>query len=129
MAPPPKPVNARRNVPKQGPPADVFGSSPFTPNSNSDPFGMGDFNASGAEPSQVELENAIGLLDRKILEMKVKLREHILVSVFGSQLESIIESQLFKTIGESGCSDNLFLFEINNFDFDNILIYTCLQYF
>ncbi|XP_054280730.1 PTB domain-containing engulfment adapter protein 1 [Macrosteles quadrilineatus] len=70
LAPPPKPVNARRSVPKQGPPADVFGSSPFMPNSNSDPFGMGDFNASGAEPSQVELENAIGLLDRKILEMK-----------------------------------------------------------
>lgn len=73
MAPPPKPMNARRSVPKQGPTSpDVFGSSPFAPN-NADPFGMGDFAASGAEPSQVELENAIGLLDRKILEMKVSI--------------------------------------------------------
>jgi hypothetical protein len=39
----------------------------------SDPFGMGDFgNQDSGEPSQQELENAIGLLDKKLLEMKVR---------------------------------------------------------
>jgi hypothetical protein len=37
-----------------------------------DPFGMGDFgNHDSADPSQQELENAIGLLDKRLLEMKV----------------------------------------------------------
>ncbi|KAG8253614.1 PTB domain-containing engulfment adapter protein 1 [Homalodisca vitripennis] len=73
LAPPPKPVHARRSVTKQSAPTmstpDIFSSPALTP-SSADPFGMGDFSASGTEPSQVELENAIGLLDRKILEMK-----------------------------------------------------------
>jgi hypothetical protein len=39
----------------------------------SDPFGMGDFgNQESGEPSQQELENAIGLLDKRLLEMKVR---------------------------------------------------------
>jgi len=38
-----------------------------------DPFGMGDFgNNDSGDPSQQELENAIGLLDKRLLEMKVK---------------------------------------------------------
>lgn len=88
VAPPPKPVNARRSGSK--PATDMFGSSPFSPisNSSADPFGMGDFGASGTEPSQVELENAIGLLDRKILEMKVSLDE-LRVSKKSFSLEDI----------------------------------------
>ncbi|KAL1140928.1 hypothetical protein AAG570_000856, partial [Ranatra chinensis] len=38
--------------------------------SHLDPFGMADF--SSITPSQVELENAIGVLDKRILEMKVQ---------------------------------------------------------
>jgi hypothetical protein len=39
----------------------------------SDPFGMGDFgNHDSGDPSQQELENAIGLLDKRLLEMKVR---------------------------------------------------------
>ncbi|XP_021933552.1 PTB domain-containing engulfment adapter protein 1 isoform X2 [Zootermopsis nevadensis] len=75
---------------------DLFGSTPFNPASAStlsappipnrsalkqqvpsavgvlsDPFGMGDFgNQESGEPSQQELENAIGLLDKRLLEMK-----------------------------------------------------------
>ena len=38
-----------------------------------DPFGMGDFaNHDSGDPSQQELENAIGLLDKRLLEMKVR---------------------------------------------------------
>lgn len=84
LAPPPKAGNARRSAGIAGKAGaqvqDVFGSSPFVPSStsrvsapvspSSDPFGMGDFGAAGTEPSQTELENAIGLLDKKILEMK-----------------------------------------------------------
>lgn len=75
---------------------DLFGSTPFNPTSPStlsvpsaasratpkqqlpsavgvlpDPFGMGDFgNHDSGDPSQQELENAIGLLDKRLLEMK-----------------------------------------------------------
>ncbi|PNF29250.1 PTB domain-containing engulfment adapter protein 1 [Cryptotermes secundus] len=75
---------------------DLFGSTPFNPASSStlsspsaasraamkqpvpsavgvlsDPFGMGDFgNHDSGDPSQQELENAIGLLDKRLLEMK-----------------------------------------------------------
>jgi hypothetical protein len=39
----------------------------------SDPFGMGDFGShDSGDPSQQELENAIGLLDKRLLEMKVR---------------------------------------------------------
>nr|CAD7588058.1 unnamed protein product [Timema genevievae] len=62
---------------------DLFGSVPFNPAPPtraaplveplaSDPFGMGSFSHAPAmsDPSQQELENAIGLLDKRILEMK-----------------------------------------------------------
>lgn len=40
---------------------------------NSDPFGMDDFASSNhTEASQQDLENAIGILDKKLLEMKVR---------------------------------------------------------
>ncbi|XP_019868451.2 PTB domain-containing adapter protein ced-6 [Aethina tumida] len=61
---------------------DLFGTGPFAPaqpnftsSSNSitsgkivDPFEMGDFGNAGATPQ--DIENAIGLLDKRILEMK-----------------------------------------------------------
>jgi hypothetical protein len=49
----------------------------------SDPFGMGDFGSPvSRDPSQQELENAIGLLDKRLLEMKVRqsqflIKEHV----------------------------------------------------
>ena len=51
LAPPPKPAQRR------------------TPQDRPDPFGMGDF--ATVAPTQVDLENAIGIIDKKILEMKV----------------------------------------------------------
>lgn len=53
LAPPPKP-------PKKRPENSIS-----TPTLESDPFGMGDFAS-----APVDLENAIGLLDKRILEMK-----------------------------------------------------------
>lgn len=52
LAPPPKP-------PKKRPEA------PMSPTIESDPFGMGDFAS-----APLDLENAIGILDKRILEMK-----------------------------------------------------------
>ncbi|XP_071444390.1 PTB domain-containing adapter protein ced-6 isoform X2 [Hetaerina americana] len=88
LAPPPKPTS-RRSVPGSTPSnanaTDLFGSEPFNPpskigngpafkgsNQIIDPFGMGDFGGvnSTNDASTQDLENAIGLLDRKILEMK-----------------------------------------------------------
>lgn len=44
---------------------DIFGAPPFNPEQEkSDPFGMGDF-------SNMDLENAIGEIDKKISEMRV----------------------------------------------------------
>ncbi|XP_017783712.1 PREDICTED: PTB domain-containing adapter protein ced-6 [Nicrophorus vespilloides] len=80
LAPPPK--AARRNINNNESPVksfgqDLFGATPFsstmTPSPNSttsakilDPFEMGDFNTVA---SQQEIENAIGLIDKRILEM------------------------------------------------------------
>ncbi|XP_046403075.1 PTB domain-containing adapter protein ced-6-like isoform X2 [Ischnura elegans] len=88
LAPPPKPAS-RRSAPGSTTSStnttDLFGSEPFNPPSKVangpafkgssqiiDPFGMGDFGglSSTNEASTQDLENAIGLLDRKILEMK-----------------------------------------------------------
>lgn len=77
MAPPPKTKDSRR---QNGLKEDLFGSIPFNPtptlnmkNEFNDPFEMGEFGASTVtNPSQQELENAIGLLDKRLLEMKVK---------------------------------------------------------
>jgi len=76
LAPPPK--TAKRTINNNDSTRsfgqDLFGVSPFnttptSPNSAKviDPFEMGDFNNAA---SQQELENAIGLLDKRILEMK-----------------------------------------------------------
>ncbi|KAJ9591282.1 hypothetical protein L9F63_002185, partial [Diploptera punctata] len=76
LAPPPKSSDPFKE--------DLFGSTPFNPASSSaiscpptgnsfktDPFGMGDFgNHESGDPSQQELENAIGILDKRLLEMK-----------------------------------------------------------
>ena len=77
MAPPPKSKDSRR---QNGAKEDLFGSVPFNPapfgkSDLNDPFEMGEFGNSTASsgPSQQELENAIGLLDKKLLEMKVIL--------------------------------------------------------
>ncbi|CAD1472729.1 unnamed protein product, partial [Heterotrigona itama] len=76
LAPPPKAKDSRR---QNGVKEDLFGSIPFNPtpsvntkNEFNDPFEMGEFGATTAvsNPSQQELENAIGLLDKKLLEMK-----------------------------------------------------------
>lgn len=77
VAPPPKTKDSRR---QNGVKEDLFGSIPFNPtptlnikNDFKDPFEMGEFGASTqmSNPSQQELENAIGLLDKRLLEMKV----------------------------------------------------------
>lgn len=104
VAPPPKASRdtSRRNIPssiKNGSSQkeDIFGSAPFnvvasssastnpvrSVNNDQDPFGMGNFGiemvAAGSEPSQSDFENAIGLLDKKILEMKVFIVLFIIV--------------------------------------------------
>lgn len=77
MAPPPKTKDSRR---QNGVKEDLFGSIPFNPtpalnlkHEFNDPFEMGEFGASTlmSNPSQQELENAIGVLDKRLLEMKV----------------------------------------------------------
>ncbi|KAG8222849.1 hypothetical protein J437_LFUL007557 [Ladona fulva] len=88
LAPPPKPTPRRtssNNISPSTNGTDLFGSEPFNPtsavgvtnafkgdNKVVDPFGMGDFSGISTtnDASSQELENAIGLLDRKILEMK-----------------------------------------------------------
>ena len=55
---------------------DLFGSVPFNPpaNLNKDPFEMGEFavhHTNVHSPTHQELENAIGLLDKRLSEMKV----------------------------------------------------------
>uniref|UniRef100_A0A023FIT1 Putative gulp engulfment adaptor ptb domain protein n=1 Tax=Amblyomma cajennense TaxID=34607 RepID=A0A023FIT1_AMBCJ len=47
---------------------DLFGAEPFSPSKEEDPFGMGEFSSDklGAQ----ELENAIGIIDRRLNEMK-----------------------------------------------------------
>lgn len=83
VAPPPKAakrqhMNNGNTTPTFG--QDLFGSTPFAPQpvnkpvtnsnsgKNSDPFEMGDFSPY-ATPQ--DIETAIGMLDKKILEMKV----------------------------------------------------------
>ncbi|XP_022921205.2 PTB domain-containing adapter protein ced-6 [Onthophagus taurus] len=77
---------------------DLFGSSPFapttpqTPNSVSssksiDPFEMGDFGS--AQASQQDLENAIGLLDKRLLEMKTGFSRGISFGNDDFSLESL----------------------------------------
>jgi hypothetical protein len=76
VAPPPKTKESRR---QNGIKEDLFGSIPFNITSNfikntfKDPFEMGEFGGSTihSSPTHQDLENAIGLLDKQLLEMKV----------------------------------------------------------
>lgn len=85
VAPPPKAArrtNINNNIENSKTASqDLFGSTPFTPQSpltpplssvNTgkviDPFEMGDF---GSAATPQDIENAIGLLDKRIEEMKV----------------------------------------------------------
>lgn len=88
MAPPPKAKDSRR---QNGVKEDLFGSIPFNPvppmntkNEFNDPFEMGEFGAPTtiSNPSQQELENAIGLLDKKLLEMKVYILIQFKLSLY-----------------------------------------------
>ncbi|OAD54266.1 PTB domain-containing adapter protein ced-6 [Eufriesea mexicana] len=95
LAPPPKAKDSRR---QNGMKEDLFGSIPFNPapsvntkNEFNDPFEMGEFGATTAisNPSQQELENAIGLLDKKLLEMKDGFSRGLSIDTDDFSLESL----------------------------------------
>ncbi|XP_017798579.1 PREDICTED: PTB domain-containing engulfment adapter protein 1-like isoform X2 [Habropoda laboriosa] len=95
VAPPPKAKDSRR---QNGVKEDLFGSIPFNPpppvnakNEFNDPFEMGEFGATPAifNPSQQELENAIGLLDKKLLEMKDGFSRGLSIDTDDFSLESL----------------------------------------
>ncbi|XP_034951385.1 PTB domain-containing engulfment adapter protein 1-like [Chelonus insularis] len=94
LAPPPKAKDSRR---QNGVKEDLFGSVPFNPPApassndfNDDPFEMGEFaTLSVSSPSQQELENAIGLLDKKILEMKDGFSRGLSMGTDDFSLESL----------------------------------------
>ncbi|XP_029050621.1 PTB domain-containing engulfment adapter protein 1 isoform X1 [Osmia lignaria lignaria] len=95
LAPPPKAKDSRR---QNGLKEDLFGSVPFNPappiNTKAefnDPFEMGEFGATTAisNPSQQELENAIGLLDKKLLEMKDGFSRGLSIDTDDFSLESL----------------------------------------
>ncbi|XP_033217766.1 PTB domain-containing engulfment adapter protein 1-like [Belonocnema kinseyi] len=93
LAPPPKSKDSRR---QNGAKEDLFGSVPFNPspfgkNDFNDPFEMGEFGSSTASsgPSQQELENAIGLLDKRLLEMKDGFSRGLSIGTDDFSLESL----------------------------------------
>ncbi|XP_067212926.1 PTB domain-containing engulfment adapter protein 1 [Linepithema humile] len=94
LAPPPKTKDSRR---QNGLKEDLFGSIPFNPtptlnmkNECNDPFEMGEFGASTVtNPSQQELENAIGLLDKRLLEMKDGFSRGLCIGTDDFSLESL----------------------------------------
>ncbi|XP_043465817.1 PTB domain-containing engulfment adapter protein 1-like [Leptopilina heterotoma] len=93
LAPPPKSKDSRR---QNGAKEDLFGSVPFNPapfdkNDFKDPFEMGEFGSmtSSSGPSQQELENAIGLLDKKLLEMKDGFSRGLSMDTDDFSLESL----------------------------------------
>ncbi|XP_066597205.1 PTB domain-containing engulfment adapter protein 1-like [Prorops nasuta] len=93
LAPPPKAKDSRR---QNGMKEDLFGSVPFnptpSPNARSDiddPFEMGEFGSSTLNPSQQELENAIGLLDKRLLEMKDGFSRGLSIGTDDLSLESL----------------------------------------
>ena len=95
LAPPPKAKDSRR---QNGVKEDLFGSIPFNPTPSvnaksefNDPFEMGEFGAPTAifNPSQQELENAIGLLDKKLLEMKDGFSRGLAIDTDDFSLESL----------------------------------------
>ncbi|XP_050429068.1 PTB domain-containing engulfment adapter protein 1 isoform X2 [Adelges cooleyi] len=92
LAPPPKP--ARDTSRRTQNPDDIFGLSPFkaTPRPagqsktlSSDPFGMGDFGQTG----QNGIENDIGLLDKRIKEMKDGFSRGLAMSTEDFSLDSL----------------------------------------
>lgn len=91
VAPPPKPAK-RQNVNNGNTfGQDLFGSTPFAPqpqpvNKFSDPFEMGEFSPY-ATPQ--DIENAIGMLDKKILEMKTGFSRGISFGNDDFSLESL----------------------------------------
>ncbi|CAH1105491.1 unnamed protein product [Psylliodes chrysocephalus] len=102
IAPPPKAprrtalsVNSNiTNDLNRSPGQDLFGTAPFSPNSTGsltsnkmlDPFEMGDF---GTAPTPQDIENAIGLLDKRILEMKTGFSRGISFGNDDFSLESL----------------------------------------
>lgn len=95
LAPPPKTKDSRR---QNGLKEDLFGSIPFNPTPTlniksdfKDPFEMGEFGASTvpSNPSQQELENAIGLLDKRLLEMKDGFSRGLSIGTDDFSLESL----------------------------------------
>ncbi|XP_014214277.1 PTB domain-containing engulfment adapter protein 1 [Copidosoma floridanum] len=93
LAPPPKAKDSRR---QNGMKEDLFGSVPFNPAPNStkndfkDPFEMGEFGASTVRsPTHQELENAIGLLDKRLLEMKDGFSRGLSIGTDDFSLESL----------------------------------------
>ncbi|XP_048513848.1 PTB domain-containing engulfment adapter protein 1-like [Athalia rosae] len=95
LAPPPKAKDSRR---QNGVKEDLFGSVPFNPTPSigtkidtRDPFEMGEFGATTAtfDPSQQELENAIGLLDKRLLEMKDGFSRGLSIGTDDFSLESL----------------------------------------
>ncbi|XP_032672014.1 PTB domain-containing engulfment adapter protein 1-like [Odontomachus brunneus] len=95
LAPPPKTKDSRR---QNGVKEDLFGSIPFNPtptlnikNDFKDPFEMGEFGASTvmSNTSQQELENAIGLLDKRLLEMKDGFSRGLCIGTDDFSLESL----------------------------------------
>ncbi|XP_043498506.1 PTB domain-containing engulfment adapter protein 1-like [Polistes fuscatus] len=95
LAPPPKAKDSRR---QNGVKEDLFGSVPFNPtpsintkNDFNDPFEMGEFGATtvNSSPSQQELENAIGLLDKRLLEMKDGFSRGLSMGTDDFSLESL----------------------------------------
>nr|XP_023024285.1 PTB domain-containing engulfment adapter protein 1 [Leptinotarsa decemlineata] len=78
---------------------DLFGNKPFSPNADStistsslnsgkilDPFEMGDF---ATTPTSQDIENAIGLLDRRLMEMKTGFSRGISFGNDDFSLESL----------------------------------------
>lgn len=103
MAPPPKAprrINQTNNTDNNSTKAsnDIFGSSPFgvttavspqysiTSSKLLDPFEMGDF---GTAATSQDIENAIGLLDKRILEMKTGFSRGISFGNDDFSLESL----------------------------------------
>ncbi|XP_015115890.1 PTB domain-containing engulfment adapter protein 1 [Diachasma alloeum] len=95
LAPPPKAKDSRR---QNGVKEDLFGSVPFNPPASTtnstgdfdDPFEMGEFsNLSMSSTSQQDLENAIGLLDKRLLEMKDGFSRGLTMGTDDFSLESL----------------------------------------
>ncbi|KAJ8687352.1 hypothetical protein QAD02_023146 [Eretmocerus hayati] len=93
LAPPPKAKDSKR---QNGVREDLFGAVPFTPAPNAaknefkDPFEMGEFESPTVNsPSHQDLENAIGLLDKRISEMKDGFSRGLSIGTDDFSLESL----------------------------------------